>query len=131
MPDARTAQRKRRHGGTSSSSNVMSGVSNSRSSRSTTERDGTPAARFDAIQCSRSAGAVITVPEPISPLGGTPRRTMNARLPGSIARKRPHDHSVSKWPRRASVRMSSASDGQFQSFGLKAKRCVVIVDGAG
>ena len=89
-------------------------------------RDGTPAARFDAIQWSRSAGAVITVPEPISPLGGTPSRTMNARLPGSIARKRPHDHSVSKCPRRASVRMSSASDGQFQSFGLKAKRCVVI-----
>jgi hypothetical protein len=66
----------------------------------------------------------MTTPDPISPFGGTPSRTRNARLPGSMCLKRPHDHSVSKWPRRASVRMSSASDGQLQIDGLNANRCV-------
>jgi hypothetical protein len=73
-----------------------------------------PAARFAFIQWGRGAGGISVTPEPKIPFGGTPTRTRNARLPGSMFRCRPHDQFVSKWPRRASLRRSAGISGQFQ-----------------
>ena len=81
-----------------------------------------PAAALAAIQCVPGTGADSVNPLPMMPFGGTPSRTMKARLPGSMFRCRPQDHVVSKCPRRRSVRMSLPSSGQLQIDGLNANR---------
>jgi hypothetical protein len=81
-----------------------------------------PNAAFSGRQWGAGAGSVSVYPAPKMPLGGTPTRTRNARLPTSIARVRPALHSVSRWPHRASRRMSAGSSGHDHNDGFQAKR---------
>jgi hypothetical protein len=114
VPDDRTPQRKREKGGRVRSSNVTIGVVLSVSKRSFRCSAGTPARTLLSIQCRPGAGAVNVNPEPMMPFGATPRRTMNARLPGSIERVRPLAQPMSTWPLRLSRRTLSGSSGQSQ-----------------
>jgi len=117
-------QRNRRNGGSARSSKVTGGASNNASRRSVTRLLVTPAAAFSAIQWRAETGGVSVTPAPRMPFGGTPKRIRKARLPGSMFRCRPQDHPVSRWPRRASLRISALSCGQLHIAGLKAKRYV-------